>query len=244
MSLAVLAAAIAAATTPPPATADLISPRYYTLPTPAGSPALPAARLARFGARPLTANLTAGGYHLPRVTRTIGLPFHIDGTYVTVPGGAPLPAIGVQVADPLGRIVATTSTDTNGNFTLTAPAGTPGLYTFALIAQPQVGGQVSVATRRAVSISATPRVRFGQRLVVAGAISPAEAGKLVALEWRDRRTWRPLRTTRTRPDGSYGFSYRIRRQRGFTVKLRVVAPAELGSPFLTGQSTTAITKVT
>ncbi len=243
ITVLIAGAVTAPAIAQPPPTLDLIRPRYYALPVPTGVPEYPQARLAQFGLRPFTRDAARHGYPLPLATRTAGTPVRVFGKYVSVPGGEPMSGLPVQAVDPRGQQVGTATTDHAGNFSITFKPTAPGRHTFALIAAPQVGGQVTIRLRRGVTISGPRRVARNRSLIVNGNITPGQPGKLVTLEYRDGRTWRPITTRRTGPSGTFRFTYRPRRTRGFATQLRVVAPAEARGPLLRGVSKTLSTKV-
>ena len=91
-----------------------------------------------------------------------------------------------------------------------------------------VGAQPAVSPRVLIG-RATRSVRAGDVLRVGGRLRPGHRGRLVQLEWQDGQRWRPIVQARTRADGGFDLTYRVRGgPSAYQVRLRVRAPGETG----------------
>lgn len=147
--------------------------------------------------------------------------------------GDKAPASGIQVMlrAPGGKTVASTHTDARGRFYLMAKATKPGLWQTIAIGNPLVVGSVAITPRPPVSItSLTRKVRSGGRIVATGKVGGLRyaRGRLVQLQARIGKEWRPIAQVRAKAGGKFRATYRVRGNGGYRLKVRVFVPREQG----------------
>lgn len=172
---------------------------------------------------------------VPLVVATHSRPVRVSGRFLH-PRGSGLRGATVYLVDPKGFTRATTLTDRRGRFAFRVRPRVAGTWRAIALGRPLVIAPAVIQLRPRVTTRVGARsIRPGGRLVVKGRISPLSVGraKLVKLEWRQGRTWRPLVLTTADRRGRFTLRYRFSSAPGrFTVPVRVVVPREKGSPYL------------
>lgn len=171
---------------------------------------------------------------------------------VTTAGTKPVPDAPVAVFEKLAapgaayRRLGATRTDAYGSFEYHVAAGASRAIRFAY------GGDarrrpsdhfVSLRVPAQTTIKATPRrLHVGETVTLTGRVRTLGApipqiGKLVDLEAYDLGRWRKFATVRTKPNGSWRYTYRFIATRGTaTYPMRAVVIQEAAFPFETGMS--------
>jgi hypothetical protein len=172
---------------------------------------------------------------VPLIVATHSRPVAVTGRFLH-PRGTGLRGATVFLVDPKGFTRATTLTDRRGRFTFRVRPRLAGTWRAIALGRPLVVAPAVIQLRPRVTTRISARsIRPGGRLVINGKISPLGVGraKLVKLEWRQGRTWRPLALATADRRGRFTLRYRFSSEPGrFTVPVRVVVPREKGSPFL------------
>jgi hypothetical protein len=200
---------------PPPPACDLAAGRLTAH-----------AKLVRFGKRP---RLTG------RARRT---------------DGAPLVSATVTASPVRGGWTASATADPNGYYSMRLPAGPTRRLNVQALA-PGAGSLACklarVRTRAGVTLTATRRVRPGGRVRFRGRLKgrPVPArGKLVELQAFDGGRWRTFAQPRSRRNGRFRASYRLRRTLGPRMfRFRARVRRESGYPYELGYSRTIRVRV-
>lgn len=152
---------------------------------------------------------------------------------------------GRHIYRTLGQAV----TSRGGGFSFRIPRGPSRRFVVSFggtrILRPTAGlARLRVRARATLRLS-PKRLRVGRRLVFRGRVRGSRLhvprrGKLVQVQFRDGRHWRPaIRLGRTNRAGRFRISYRFRRiTRPTRIRFRILVPAEGGWPFETGWSRT------
>ena len=157
--------------------------------------------------------------------------------------GAPLVSAFMSISPLNGDWTRTTIAGPDGYYSLRIPPGaTRRLHVTALA--PGAGSlactTARVRTRAGVSLTATKRVRPGGRVRFRGRLKGLPVpgrGKLVELQAFDGGKWRTFAQPRSRKDGRYKASYRLRRTFGpRTFRFRARVRKENGYPYELGYS--------
>ena len=166
------------------------------------------------------------------------------------PNGGPLADATVSVTPRKGGWVQRTTAGADGHYALKIPAGpsrTIGLQAWAPGASGLACTTVKVRTRAGVRLKATRsvlpggRVRFRGRLL--GKPIPRR-GKLVEIQAFDGGRWRTFAQPRSRRNGRFKTSYRLRRTFGpRTFRFRARVRRESGYPYELGRSRTVRVRV-
>jgi len=173
------------------------------------------------------------------LTRTYGTTFTVTGTIADALGvGAP--QTPVLISD-LDGIVATTTTDLGGRFSLIVPvrrssdltlsAHGRGLLTVGVTMRPVI--TLTAREQRAIHHTPLPLARH-RTIVLSGTVQPAAilAGQSLALEYRLGRNWLPLGLPTTiAADGSWRTSYPLTRPGRAVITVRVALQSAPGLPF-------------
>ncbi|MGE3795464.1 MAG: hypothetical protein AB7I38_16275 [Dehalococcoidia bacterium] len=172
---------------------------------------------------------------VPLIVATHSRPVKVSGRFLH-PRGTGLRGATVYLVDPKGFTRGTTLTDRRGRFAFRVRPRLAGTWRAIALGRPLVVAPAVIQLRPRVTTRIGARsIRPGGRLVVSGRISPLGVGraKLVKLEWRQGRTWRPLALATADRRGRFALRHRFSSSPGaFTVPLRVVVPREKGSHFL------------
>ena len=160
---------------------------------------------------------------------------------------APIELLVRRVGDADYRSFARTTTDTGGLFNFPVPPGPSRdlrvRYAGTRTALPATA-LAKLAVRGRATLKLIPRrlnngdiLLFAGRVRAAGATIPSR-GKLVQVQFRDGRRWRPaVRLARTDRDGRFRITYRFRRISSPTrITFRILVPAEDGWGYETGTS--------
>ncbi|MBI2684203.1 MAG: hypothetical protein HYX33_02240 [Actinobacteria bacterium] len=183
---------------------------------------LAGARLISFGRE--------GGAGAVRVFARVALRGRVVGA-----GGRAVANARVAILDPVGRLQARARTNRAGGFRATVRAVRGGRWFAVAEANSGVRASIALSVRAGLAVVAPTRsLRVGDTLRVSGTITPSAsaAGKLLQLQWRDGRVWRPVANANAAPSGAFVILYRFKRARGYRVALRVLVPADRGWPFL------------
>jgi hypothetical protein len=120
------------------------------------------------------------------------------------------------------------------------PSRTLNLQAWAPNAHSLACSQAKIKTRAGVTLKATERVRPGGRVRFRGRLKGLPVpgrGKLVELQAFDGGRWRTFAQPRSRKDGRYRSSYRLRRTFGpRTFRFRARVRRESGYPYELGYS--------
>jgi hypothetical protein len=157
--------------------------------------------------------------------------------------GAPLVSAAVDVSPVSGGWTRTAVTGRDGFYALRLPPGPTrrlNLRALAPGASAYACAGARVRTRAGVTLKATKRVRPGGRVRFRGRLKgrPVPArGKLVELQAFDAGRWRTFAQPRSRRDGRYHASYRLRRTfSARTFRFRARVRRETGYPYELGFS--------
>lgn len=144
----------------------------------------------------------------------------------------------VALRDPSGTVVDRVVTDRAGAFALRAAPTRSGTWTVEAD-----GARAAVVVRlrpRIVGLQVTRRVAAPGVVVARGRLAPGVNGKVVELQYLDPgRGWRSWRQVRTGPGGGFALARVLSRNPSaprFTLRVRVVVPADRGWPFAPGVS--------
>jgi hypothetical protein len=157
--------------------------------------------------------------------------------------GAPLVQATVTASPVKGGWTASATADPNGYYTMRLPAGPTRRLNVRALA-PGAGSLACkvarIGTRAGVTLKGTRRVRPGGRVRFRGRLKgrPVPArGKLVELQAFDGGRWRTFAQPRSRQDGRFRASYRLRRTFGpRTFRFRARVRRETGYPYELGYS--------
>ena len=173
--------------------------------------------------------------HFGRSPRLSGRARRIDG--------APLVSAQIIVSPAKGGWTRTAITGRDGAYRMRLPRGpslTLNLQAWAPNAASLACSQAKIKTRAGVTLRATRRVRPGGRVRFRGRLKGRPVprrGKLVELQAFDGGRWRTFATPRSRRDGRYRASYRLRRTFGpRTFHFRARVRREAGYPYELGYS--------
>ena len=182
--------------------------------------------------------ITSPGAPRAKVTETnaakrrLGQRIRIEGALEQVNGKRS--ATPVTLYDSAGTQVATATSDASGRFFLNATIRRGGTWRLTAQHGDQVLGHVKLRVPAGlVQQVNTHRLHLGDTLVVTGRLTPGAlaASKLLQLQWRDGRSWRPIANVTADKFGAFNVSYRFRRAAGYAVQMRIAVPAERGWPF-------------
>ena len=157
--------------------------------------------------------------------------------------GAPLTSATVTATPVKGGWARTATADPNGYYSMRLPAGPTrriNVQALAPGASSLACRMTRVRTRAGVTLKASKRVRPGGRVRFRGRLKgrPVPArGKLVELQAFDGGRWRTFAQPRSRHDGRYRATYRLRRTFGpRTFRFRARVRRESGYPYELGYS--------
>ncbi len=162
------------------------------------------------------------------------------GEYVRVSGrllqldGRPLADVAIVLRDSGGVWSAGGRTAHDGSFSLSAMLGRGGKWTISAVGSPGLSKLLTIQVHaKLVSNLASRTLRQGEGLVVRGRLvpGPLAANKLLQLQWRDGRQWRPVANVTANASGNFEVRYRFHRGGGYSVPMRLVVPGERGWPF-------------
>jgi hypothetical protein len=172
---------------------------------------------------------------VPFIAATYSRPLRIAGRFFHA-NRRGLRGATVYLVDPRGFSQATTVTDHRGRFRFRVRPRQSGTWRAIALGRPLVVAPALMQLRPRVTTRVTSRrIPPGGTLRIGGAIAPRGAGrgKLVKLEWRQGRAWRPLALTTANRSGRFELRYRFSpNASGFTVPMRVVVPRERGWQWL------------
>lgn len=185
-----------------------------------------------------------------------GRPIAVRGR-LTGPARDPVADQVVEARQRDGRIIGQTATRSDGRFTMTirplagglVRIGSPIDDTFVL---PEIRPALTIVARGLIGFAASRQTAQagGDPIVFSGRVAPSPRSvgigrKSVILEWRDplRESWRPVVTTRLRPDGTYRIAWRFQAV-GLTIPMRVRVPRDAGWPAPTLRSRVIAIRVT
>jgi hypothetical protein len=164
--------------------------------------------------------------------------------------GAPLVSAQIIVSPARGGWTRNTITGPDGAYRLRLPAGpsrTLNLQAWAPNASTLACAQAKIKTRAGVTLKATKRVRPRGRVRFRGRLKGRPVprrGKLVELQAFDGGRWRTFAQPRSRRDGRYRASYKLRRTFGpRTFRFRARVRRESGYPYELGYSRTVRVRV-
>lgn len=172
---------------------------------------------------------------VPLIIATHGQPVRVRGRFLH-PRGSGLRGASVYLVDPKGFTRATTLTDRRGRFGFRLRPRLAGTWRAIALGRPLIVAPAVIKLRPRVTTRVNARsIQPGGRLVITGKISPLGVGRarLVKLEWRQRRSWRPLALVTADRFGRFALRYRFSSAPGsFTIPLRIVVPRAKGSQYL------------
>lgn len=196
---------------------------------------------------------TFDGSRAKRINIRYGQTRRVTGQLLTS-RGAPLVAATLNVTSQVlavgarSEAIGTVTTDVNGRFSYTIPAGPSRRITVAY----KWFREASAYTHTtAVTVNVRPKIalkvnkaslRNNQAVRFTGKVLGVPRGltRLVEIQARDGRTWRTFATVRlSKTNGSFAHTYRFRRTtRPTRYQFRVNVKADQGWPFLAGHSNT------
>ena len=148
--------------------------------------------------------------------------------------GRAIDDVAVVLRDSAGIWRSGGRTAGDGTFSLATVLGRGGKWTVSAIGSPTVSRAFGVRvhaklTSNLTSHSLSPK----SGLVVTGRIDPGKlaANKLLQLQWRDGRQWRPIANVTADASGAFEVRYQFHRGGGYSVPVRLVVPGERGWPF-------------
>lgn len=165
---------------------------------------------------------------VPRYGRTVRIAGRIGRE---APGRPGIAGLRVLLRAPGGRIVAETTTDAAGRFAVAFAATKPGIWQAIAVGDPAIVARIAVTTAPRLVLTRRPAAVPERGLIaVKGRMSPRRLarGRLVALEYRTARGWRPFATARAGAGGRFALRYRLTRPGGYGLVLRVRAPRDRG----------------
>ncbi len=176
------------------------------------------------------------GRRIPLKRTVVGRPVRVAGR-VAGPTGAGLEGVVVLLRDPQRRTVARTTTGPRGGFALSDRATGGGIWSTEAIGRGRLVSRFALRVRPRLRLSANRReVPAGGRVVLRGSVRPRRGSyaKMVQLQFRDGRRWRPFANARIGRNGRYRLTYRFRRAGGYSVRIRAVMLRQANWPFTPG----------
>ena len=143
-------------------------------------------------------------------------------------------ATSLALVDSAGTPVASATSDAQGRFRLTGAVRRGGAWRVEVQPAGSVVGRINLKVPAGLTQQVNTRnLRLGDTLVVTGRLTPGPlaASKLLQLQWKDGRSWRPIANVTADSVGAFNVSYRFRRAAGYAIQMRIAVPAERGWPF-------------
>jgi hypothetical protein len=176
----------------------------------------------------------SGEQLVPVLLAQHGRPVRLAGRFAH-PRGRGLRGATVYLVDPFGRTQGTTLTDRGGGFRFQFRPRVAGVWRAIGLGRPLLVAPALLRLRPFVRVRVFDRtLRPGETLRVAGVIRPRAraGGKIVQLQWRQGDRWSVLSQSRADRTGRFRLRFRTASAGGgYSIRMRVVVPAEKGWPF-------------
>jgi hypothetical protein len=185
------------------------------------------------------------GARIPLRRAAFGGRISVSGR-IAAPGGPGLPGVVVLMRDPQRRTIARATTGSKGGFALRGRASRSGVWSIEAVGRGRLISRFALQVRPRLGLSVSRRhVPAGGTILLSGRVRPrvGSYGKIVQLQFRDGRRWRPFANARLGRLGRYRHRYAFRRAGGYSVAVRAVMLRQSNWPFTPAASAPTTIKV-